>query len=144
MGRRREQGTAGNGTASLRAQVFGGTAQIAGSTRTDLSGAIETNRVGDAGGQLGAHQLGAAQGGAGQGEFLTVREAASLLRLNVKTIYAAIRRGHLPAVRIGEAIRIPRWALQGEVSIPPPQPGPVASPLRSGPGGKTFTHLPLP
>jgi excisionase family DNA binding protein len=43
--------------------------------------------------------------------YLTVQEAASHLRLNVKTVYAAIASGALRAVRFGRTLRIPREAL---------------------------------
>ncbi|NVJ20662.1 helix-turn-helix domain-containing protein [Myxococcus sp. AM011] len=44
--------------------------------------------------------------------FLTVEEAATLLRVNRKTLYEAIRLGHVPGVaRIGKALRIRRDAL---------------------------------
>lgn len=40
--------------------------------------------------------------------YLTVREFATILRLNVKTVYAAIEAGTIKAVRFGRTIRIPR------------------------------------
>ena len=43
--------------------------------------------------------------------YLTVQEAAAYLRLNVKTVYAAIASGALRAVRFGRTLRIPREAL---------------------------------
>lgn len=43
--------------------------------------------------------------------FLTVEEAAALLRLNKSTAYALIRRGQLPAVRLGKLIRVPSSCL---------------------------------
>ncbi|MCP3163312.1 helix-turn-helix domain-containing protein [Myxococcus qinghaiensis] len=44
--------------------------------------------------------------------FLTVEEAADLLRVNRKTLYEAIRLGQVPGVvRIGKALRIRRDAL---------------------------------
>ena len=39
---------------------------------------------------------------------LTVREAAALLGVNVKTLYAEIAAGRFPALRLGRAIRIAR------------------------------------
>jgi excisionase family DNA binding protein len=39
---------------------------------------------------------------------LTVREAAALLRVNVKTLYAEIALGHFPAIRLGRVLRISR------------------------------------
>jgi len=45
-------------------------------------------------------------------EFLTVDEAAGLLRVNRKTLYESIRLGQVPGVvRIGKALRIRRAAL---------------------------------
>jgi excisionase family DNA binding protein len=45
-------------------------------------------------------------------EFLTVDEAAELLRVNRKSLYQAIERGEIPGViRIGRTIRIRRSAL---------------------------------
>lgn len=45
-------------------------------------------------------------------EFLTVDEAADLLRINRKTLYEAIQRGEVPGVlRIRRTIRISRTAL---------------------------------
>ena len=39
---------------------------------------------------------------------LTVREAARMLGVNVKTLYAEIKAGRFPAIRLGRAIRISR------------------------------------
>jgi len=39
--------------------------------------------------------------------FNTVDEVAKELRTNRKTIYDAIARGEIPAVRIGRALRVP-------------------------------------
>ncbi|RJS14632.1 DNA-binding protein [Corallococcus sp. H22C18031201] len=45
-------------------------------------------------------------------EFLTVDEAAELLRVNRKTLYESIRLAQMPGVvRIGKALRIRRAAL---------------------------------
>jgi len=45
-------------------------------------------------------------------DMLTVREAADLLRVNVKTIYAELASGRLPHVMLGRRIiRIPRAVL---------------------------------
>ncbi len=37
---------------------------------------------------------------------LTVREAAAVLRVNVKTLYAEVNAGRFPAIRLGRVIRI--------------------------------------
>ncbi|QSQ17200.1 helix-turn-helix domain-containing protein [Myxococcus landrumensis] len=45
-------------------------------------------------------------------EFLTVDEAAALLRVNRKTLYEAIRLGQVPGVvRVGKSLRIRRTSL---------------------------------
>ena len=47
-------------------------------------------------------------------EYLTAAEAAKLLRVNVASIYRAVERGSLPAVRLAPegSIRIPVDALE--------------------------------
>jgi excisionase family DNA binding protein len=45
-------------------------------------------------------------------EFLTVDEAASLLRVDRKTIYTAIAARQIDHMRLGRVIRIPRTVLQ--------------------------------
>jgi excisionase family DNA binding protein len=42
---------------------------------------------------------------------LTVEEAASVLRIGRGPAYEGIRRGQIPAVRIGRTLRVPRAAL---------------------------------
>ncbi|PTL79769.1 helix-turn-helix domain-containing protein [Vitiosangium sp. GDMCC 1.1324] len=45
-------------------------------------------------------------------EFLTVDEAAALLRVNRKTLYESIRRGEVPgAVHLGRSVRLRRSVL---------------------------------
>lgn len=45
-------------------------------------------------------------------DFLTVEEAAALLRVNRKTLYESIRLGQVPGiVRLGRVLRIRRSAL---------------------------------
>lgn len=57
-------------------------------------------------------------------DALTVDELACLLRLNRKTVYAAVRAGEIPGVRfIGRAIRISRttvekWLQEGQGRVP--------------------------
>ncbi len=42
--------------------------------------------------------------------FLTVPEAAELVRLSVPTIYRLCESGQIPSIRVGNAVRIPsRW-----------------------------------
>ncbi len=44
-------------------------------------------------------------------DMLTVKEAAGLLRVNVKTIHKLLASGDLPHVRLGRVIRIPSRVL---------------------------------
>ena len=44
--------------------------------------------------------------------FLTVNEIAKTLRLQNQRVYEAIRRGLLPAVRIGRQVRVEEQALR--------------------------------
>ena len=47
-----------------------------------------------------------------EGDFLSVKELASLLRVDTKTVYAAIQEGSIPGVkRLGRTIRIYRPAV---------------------------------
>jgi len=48
---------------------------------------------------------------AAAGEVLTVREASALLAVNEKTLYAEIKAGLFPAIRLGRVIRISRTVL---------------------------------
>jgi excisionase family DNA binding protein len=43
--------------------------------------------------------------------YLTVQETAEHLRVNIKTVYAAIAAGTLRAISLGRTRRIPREAL---------------------------------
>lgn len=54
-------------------------------------------------------------------EVLTADEVAQLLRVNRKTIYAAVQRGELRGQRIGSTLRFSRarvlqWLAEGQVS----------------------------
>jgi excisionase family DNA binding protein len=57
---------------------------------------------------------------------LTVRvaEAAKLLNCNAATIYRAIERNEIPALRVGQRVSIPAWWLIEKLS--PPQSNTVA------------------
>lgn len=46
-----------------------------------------------------------------QSHCLSVAEAAQLLGIGVNTAYVAIRRGELPAVRVGKRIVVPKYRL---------------------------------
>lgn len=39
--------------------------------------------------------------------FLTVQEAAALVRLSTKTVYHLINDGKIPAIKVGDTVRIP-------------------------------------
>jgi excisionase family DNA binding protein len=47
------------------------------------------------------------------GEFLDARAFGELLNLNRESVYRAIARGDLRAVRVGRSIRLPRAQLDG-------------------------------
>ncbi|NPC50965.1 DNA-binding protein [Corallococcus sp. AB032C] len=56
-------------------------------------------------------------------DFLTVDEAAELLRVNRKTLYEAIRLGQVPGVvRLGRCVRLSRATM---LSCSPGQGGPA-------------------
>lgn len=50
---------------------------------------------------------------------LTVDEAADLLRVDRRSVYGLIRSGDLHAVRVGRALRVPRWAIEHFLGAPP-------------------------
>jgi excisionase family DNA binding protein len=43
---------------------------------------------------------------------LTIPEAAALLRVSTRTLYAAAARGEVPAIRIGRRLVVPGAALE--------------------------------
>ncbi len=62
-------------------------------------------------------------------EFLTVEEAADLLRVNRNSVYEAIKRSDFPGIlRIGRLIRIRRSALVSGVASSDPT---VTEPLKA-------------
>lgn len=42
--------------------------------------------------------------------YMTPHEFAAYLGINVKTVYAAIKAGKMPSVRVGRTVRIPSSA----------------------------------
>jgi excisionase family DNA binding protein len=44
-------------------------------------------------------------------EMMTVKETAAFLRMHAQSIYARIRRGTLPALRVGHEWRVPKSLL---------------------------------
>ena len=51
---------------------------------------------------------------------LTVEEAAQVLRIGRGAAYEAVRRGDIPAVRVGRSLRVPRHQLDAMLGIEPP------------------------
>lgn len=49
-------------------------------------------------------------------ELLTVPEAARRLSLGRATTYQLVRRGELPSVRVGRAVRVPARALEAWIA----------------------------
>jgi excisionase family DNA binding protein len=47
-----------------------------------------------------------------QQSMLTVREAATMLRIGRNLAYELVARGEIPSVRLGRLIRVPRAALE--------------------------------
>jgi excisionase family DNA binding protein len=47
-----------------------------------------------------------------QHELMTVAEVASVLRVSKMTIFRAIHRGDIPAIRVGRAYRVKRSIVQ--------------------------------
>ncbi|MFJ7046822.1 helix-turn-helix domain-containing protein [Streptomyces sp. NPDC101112] len=43
--------------------------------------------------------------------FLTVTEVASVMRVSKMTVYRLVHSGHLPAIRVGRAFRVPEQAV---------------------------------
>ena len=43
--------------------------------------------------------------------FLTVAEAASIMRVSKMTVYRLVHNGELPAVRVGRSFRVPESAV---------------------------------
>lgn len=66
----------------------------------------------------------------GKPRFLTVEEAAAVLRVGRTTAYALVKRwlatngrDGIPAVRLGKSLRVPQVALErlAESTMPPPE-----------------------
>ena len=49
--------------------------------------------------------------------YLTVKQAAELLCVDIKTIYRAVAAGELPARRIGRVLRVPRSAVVSDGDV---------------------------
>lgn len=43
--------------------------------------------------------------------FLTVAEVATVMRVSKMTVYRLVHSGHLPAIRVGRAFRVPEQAV---------------------------------
>ena len=53
--------------------------------------------------------------------FLTIFEAATILRVSKQTVYRLVRAGDLEAIRVGRSFRIPTHAVKPRASTVPPQ-----------------------
>ena len=53
--------------------------------------------------------------------FLTIEEAARMLRIGRTAAYEAAQRGELPTVRFGRRLRVPRHALARLAGLKPEQ-----------------------
>jgi excisionase family DNA binding protein len=51
-------------------------------------------------------------------KVLTVPETARLLRISRGSAYEAVRRGEIPAVRVGRRLLVPRVALEAMLAGP--------------------------
>lgn len=55
--------------------------------------------------------------------FYTVQEVAQITQIAVPTLYRAIRRGDIPTLKIGRAVRIPAaWVDAWTQGMQPPRP----------------------
>lgn len=55
-------------------------------------------------------------------EYLTVAEAAKLLKISTRTLRRHIKAGLLPARRLGKVYRLKRSDLDRALAVPPTQP----------------------
>ena len=53
--------------------------------------------------------------------FLTIFEAATILRVSKQTVYRLVRAGDLEAIRVGRSFRIPVNAVRPRAVVVPPQ-----------------------
>jgi excisionase family DNA binding protein len=53
--------------------------------------------------------------------FLTIFEAATILRVSKQTVYRLVRAGDLEAIRVGRSFRIPTHAVKPRGATVPPQ-----------------------
>jgi excisionase family DNA binding protein len=51
--------------------------------------------------------------------FLTIFEAATILRVSKQTVYRLVRAGDLEAIRVGRSFRIPTRAVRPRPTVPP-------------------------
>ena len=52
--------------------------------------------------------------------FLTIFEAATILRVSKQTVYRLVRAGDIEAIRVGRSFRIPERAVRPRASTVPP------------------------
>jgi excisionase family DNA binding protein len=53
--------------------------------------------------------------------FLTIFEAATILRVSKQTVYRLVRAGDLEAIRVGRSFRIPAHVVKPRASVIPSQ-----------------------
>jgi excisionase family DNA binding protein len=54
-------------------------------------------------------------------DFLTVNEAAKVLRVSRRTVYRLVETGKMPANKVGRRLRISRAGLEEFVGVPKPK-----------------------
>lgn len=59
---------------------------------------------------------------------LTVEEAGKLLRIGRSAAYEAVRRGDIPAIRVGRLLRVPRHRLMALLGEPVNESSPADEP----------------
>jgi excisionase family DNA binding protein len=67
--------------------------------------------------------------------FLTIFEAATILRVSKQTVYRLVRAGDLEAIRVGRSFRIPTHAVRPRGATVPPRGATVP------PQGRTWDDL---
>lgn len=58
---------------------------------------------------------------------LTVEEAGEMLRIGRSAAYSAVRRGEIPAIRVGRCLRVPRCKLAALLGEPENNDDPAAN-----------------
>ena len=66
-------------------------------------------------------------------EYLSIPEAAAILGISRIAVFKRVKKGTLPAIRIGRNWAVPAFAVAAPGRRPPPAPAPAAPP--AAPGG---------